>query len=224
MKKIRVCTYNIWHAELVKNDVGTVGRVLAEMGAEIVGLQEVDVCTPRMDGMDTLAIIAKAGGYPYYAFSKALELGGGGYGTAILSRYPIESFVSVALPRSGDTEPRSYGHAVINVDGERIDFINTHTSYESITARTPQLAALAEVCRDRSRLILTGDLNTEDMEELAVLAPLTTVNPKRFPSFFASRIAIDHIFLSKDLSYDDAQMPKPALSDHYPVWADVVLP
>ena len=223
MKKIRICTYNIWHAELVKEDVGAVGRALSEMGAEIVGLQEVDVGTSRMNGMDTLAIIAKAGGYPYYAFSKALDLGGGGYGTAILSRYPIESFVSAALPRTGDTEPRAYGHAVINADGVRIDFINTHTSYESVAARTPQLAELARLCRDRSHLILTADLNTEDLEELSVFEKLTTVNPKRFASFYPRRIAIDHILLSDAFSVTDAQMPMLEMSDHYPVWADVEL-
>ncbi len=223
MKKIRICTYNIWHAELVKENVGAVGRALSEMGAEIVGLQEVDVGTARMNGMDTLAIIAEAGGYPYYGFSKALDLSGGGYGTAILSRYPIESFASFALPRSGDTEPRAYGHAVINVDGVRIDLINTHTSYECVEARVPQFSVLAELCRNRSRLILTGDLNTEDEEELAVFENLTTVNPKRFASFYPRRIAIDHIMLTDAFTCTDAQMPHLEMSDHYPIWADVEL-
>ena len=70
---LRIGTYNIWHAGRVKEDVGALGRALAGLELDIVGLQEVDVKTARMDGLDTLKIIAEAGGYPYYAFAKALE-------------------------------------------------------------------------------------------------------------------------------------------------------
>ena len=222
-KRIRIGTYNIFHAGLVKDDVGAIGRALSDMELDIAGLQEVDVCTDRMNGMDTLKMIAEAGGYPYYAFAKAIDLAGGAYGTAVLSRYPIKSFKTVALPRVGEAEDRAYGHAVIDLDGTKIDFINTHTSYESVEARAPQLVTLAKACECLKCLIMTGDFNTEDMDELSVFENLTTVNPRKYASYSPGKKAIDHIFLSPGMRACRVAMPTLALSDHYPIWADVEL-
>ncbi len=46
----------------------------------------------RLGYIDETKEISELAGYEYYAFSKAISLGDGEYGTAILSRYPIESF------------------------------------------------------------------------------------------------------------------------------------
>lgn len=221
-KKIRIGTYNIFHAGLVKDDVGAIGRALSDMGLDIVGLQEVDVGTARMDGMDTLKMIAEAGGYPYYAFAKALDLSGGGYGTAIVSRYPIVSIETKPLYSEG-VEPRSIGCSVIDVDGKQLKFFNTHVSYENREVRGRQLAEIATMTAECDEFVLTGDFNTADLSEFAVLANVTTVNPNRFGSFYKTESAIDHIFLTNGIICTDVQMPRLELSDHYPVWADIMI-
>jgi len=221
-KTIRIGTYNIFHAGLVKDDVGMIGRALSDMELDIAGLQEVDVCTDRMNGMDTLKMIAEAGGYPYYAFAKALDLPGGGYGTAIVSRYPIVSMETRALYSEG-VEPRSIGYSVIDIDGKQLKFFNTHVSYENREVRGRQLAEIAAMTAECDEFVLTGDFNTADLSEFAVLANVTTVNPSRFGSFYQTGSAIDHIFLTEGITCTDVQMPRLELSDHYPIRADVVL-
>ena len=142
-KVLRIGSYNIWHAGRVKEDVGAIGRYLSAHRLDLVGLQEVDVGTTRMNGIDTLAVIAKAGGYPFYAFTKAFDLGGGGYGTAILSRYPILDAQTVPL-YSANLEPRAFCHAVIDLDDRTLDFFNTHLSNEEHEIRLMQMAQLAD--------------------------------------------------------------------------------
>ena len=221
-KTIRIGTYNIFHAGLVKDDIGAIGRALSDMGLDIAGLQEVDVGTARMDGMDTLKMIAAAGEYPYYAFAKALDLSGGGYGTAIVSRYPIVNMETKHLYSEG-VEPRTIGCSVINIGGKQLRFFNTHVSYEDRVIRERQLSEIAEMTAECDEFVLTGDFNTADISEFSVLANVTTVNPNRFGSFYKTESAIDHIFLTEGITCTDVQMPRLELSDHYPIWADVVL-
>lgn len=219
---LRICTYNILHGMMTEGDEALIGRALADIGADIVGLQEVDRGTDRVGGRDVLAIIAEAGGYPYCAFARAISIPGGEYGTAVLSRYPIRSFTVTPLPSDG-VEGRSMGHAVIGVDGETLDFFNTHVSYESREARSLQLARIRKELEACERYVLTGDFNTEDLGELSVLEGCETVNPCRFASFYSTRVAIDHIFVPTGTEIRDVQMPHLPYSDHYPIVADVTI-
>lgn len=222
-REIRIGTYNIWHAGRVKEDVGVIGRYLSDLRLDIVGLQEVDVRTERMNGMDTLSIIAEAGRYPYYAFAKAFDFGGGEYGTAILSRYPILEAQTVPLYSAG-LEPRSFCHAVINLGERTLDFFNTHLSNEDTQIRLMQLAQLSEATAQCESFVLVGDFNTAKLNDFAALKGARTVNPNLFPSFYPTGSAIDHIFLTQGLFCTEVQMPQTELSDHYPVLAQVRLP
>ena len=81
-------------------------------------------------GRNTLKILAEKAGYEYYYFCKAIDYQGGEYGTAIMSKYPIKSFEVIPLYGEDGIERRAMGHAVIDVNGTEIDYINTHLSYE----------------------------------------------------------------------------------------------
>jgi endonuclease/exonuclease/phosphatase family metal-dependent hydrolase len=110
--ELRVCTYNILHGEFVKDNIATIGQDIVDMGAVIAGIQEVDMGTARVKDENSLAEIAKGAGYEYYAFAKAIDYKGGGYGTAILSKYPIVSAEVMPLTAEG-IEGRALCHAVI---------------------------------------------------------------------------------------------------------------
>lgn len=221
--KLRICSYNILHGMMTEGDEGMIGRALKETGADVVGLQEVDIGTERVGGRDVLRTVAEAVGYPYYAFARAIPLGTGEYGTAVLSRYPILDFTVHPLPSDPDVEGRSFGHAVIDVNGETMHFLNTHVAFEHKTARGRHLSAIAEYLRTCPACILTGDFNTEDMEELAVFEGYETVNPRRFGTYYPRNIAIDHIFLPAHARAEHVEMPELPLSDHYPLVADVTV-
>jgi len=217
-RQLCIATYNIFHGQFVLDDVGIIGRELADLGADVVGLQEVDVKTARVGGMDTLRLIAEAGGYPYDAFAPAMELGGGEYGTAILSRYPILSHEVIPLAADG-LEPRAVGHALIDLGGTRLDFFNTHLSVEEREARLCQILALRELTAPCERVLLTGDFNTEVLADFDALAPMKTVNPRIYPSYYPGKLAIDHIFYTEGFVPTDREMPQLPHSDHYPILA-----
>jgi len=222
-KVLRIGSYNIWHAGRVKEDVGAIGRYLSAHRLDLVGLQEVDVGTTRMNGIDTLAVIAKAGGYPFYAFTKAFDFGGGGYGTAILSRYPILDAQTVPL-YSAELEPRAFCHAVIDLGDRTLDFFNTHLSNEEHEIRLMQMAQLAEATSACESFVLTGDFNTACLADFAALQNARTVNPNLFPTYYPTQCAIDHIFLSQDLFCTEVCMPQTELSDHYPILVEIRVP
>jgi len=219
---VRICTYNVLHGKMTDGNEVLIGHALKGVNADIVGLQEVDVGTRRIGGRDLLRIIAAAGEYPYFAFCRAIDLEGGEYGTAVLSRYPILTFAAVPLPSKGE-EGRSLGHAVIDPGEERLDFFNTHLSYTSVEERAEQLSFVAAEVRSVGRYILTGDFNTEDTQALALFEGNETLNPRAFLTYYPTGIAIDHILVPKGTRAENVQMPTWTYSDHYPLIADVYL-
>ena len=217
---IRVCTYNILHGEMVKEHIGTIGQDIAEMGAEIVGIQEVDMGTSRVKDTNSLAEIAKGACYEHYCFAKAIDYRGGGYGTAILSKYPIVSAQGIPLTAEG-IEGRALCHAVIDIDGFKLDFFNTHTSYESKEARSKQMLEIAAETAKCKHFVLTGDFNTADFSEFSIIANSKLLNKGQYLSFYPAQSAIDNIVVSDNISFGISGMPETKHSDHYPIFADI---
>ncbi len=107
--KLRVVSYNIRNGHDVRHDMSLLAADILSVGADIVGLQEVDVGTSRAGGRDTLDELARALGWEHCAFCRAIDFAGGQYGTAILSRYPINAFEIIPLPTPASAEGRSVG-------------------------------------------------------------------------------------------------------------------
>ena len=142
----------------------------------------------------------------------------------ILSKYPILRYEPISLP-SSEYEPRSVGHAVLDIEGTQVDFFNTHLSYESSAVRARQFGALAALLTPCRRYILTGDFNVNDLDEYAVLGAAVAINRKErvIGSFIESDAPIDNILLSAGFAEIAAGRLPAVASDHYPVWAEVKL-
>ena len=163
---VKVATFNICKAEYGATKYKDYTKIVAAIkasGAEIIGLQEVDYKTKRTGYVDQAAEIARLAGYSYYKFFKAIDLDGGGFGVAIISKHRIENWDQINLP-SGTGEQRILARATIRVHNELINFFVTHLSYngEPGTDRAPQFAAVANKIANYKNVILTGDFNTED--------------------------------------------------------------
>ena len=222
--KLRIATYNIAHGDTCGLDMSILAGDINAIGADIVGLQEVDVNTARVHGRDTLEELARASGYEYYRFCRSIDLTGGMYGTAILSKYPITYFeviphyINTELP---DREQRTCSHAEIGLPTGSLSFFNTHLSCGPMEARAAQFKKLGELIGTHDRFILTGDFNTEDPCEYEGLGTVKRTNPGKHKSF-ELKYAIDDIIapvsaeiLSSAL-YTDTHN-----SDHYMLFADI---
>src|SRR5689334_21755730 len=104
---IRVLAYNIHHGEGRDReiDVPRLSRVMASVQPDLVALQEVDVGTARVGGVNQIAELSRLMGM-YAQFGKAMDYMGGDYGVAVLSRWPFLKTASQALPSTPGYEPR----------------------------------------------------------------------------------------------------------------------
>ena len=89
-KNIRVMSYNIHHGRGTddKIDLNRVAKLINDWSPDLVALQEVDNITSRsnyMNETDTLSSKTKM----FSVFGKNINVFGGEYGNAILSKYPI---------------------------------------------------------------------------------------------------------------------------------------
>ena len=219
--QLRVASYNIRHGHDAGLDMAVIAKEILAIMPDVVGLQEVDVRTERVHFRDTLAELARAAGFAHYAFCRAIDFAGGEYGTAMLSRYPIRSFDVIPLPGEGAREMRSVGHAVLDADGERVDFFNTHLSVESHALRTPQFSAIAELTKPYTCWILTGDFNTADLSCFAVFHGASLANPGLYPTFPESGEGIDNIVCSSRWRIANTGVLQGSHSDHLLLWAEL---
>ena len=126
----RVMTFNIHHGEGVdgKVDLDRIANVILEANADAVALQEVDRNTRRTGGVDMIKELGKRTNM-HFAFGSNLDFQGGKYGTAILSKHPIQSFENHALKQVRDGEPRGVLQAVLDVGQGQILFVSTHLDH-----------------------------------------------------------------------------------------------
>ena len=227
MKHINVATYNICHGRYADLDWSRIASAIREADADIVGLQEIDMGTNRIGGLDTVAALTAATGLTHALFVPAMDFDGGQYGTAILSRYPIAAAEYHPLP-SAHYEPRAFGCVTLDLgEGRTVVFLNTHLSYESAEQQSIQMAYLADWMAGHLPAdipaVLTGDFNTEDF---TVFSPLTdrgyaTANcaDREFKTFRSHPVAIDNIvYTASLLTPADSGMVDRPVSDHNLFW------
>lgn len=74
---------------------------ITNLQPDLVALQEVDQKTGRSSGIDQAAELGHLTGM-HWVFGKAMDYQGGGYGLAVLSRFPI--LTATRGVRSGNSE------------------------------------------------------------------------------------------------------------------------
>ena len=152
--EITAVSYNI--KSLARTSAGAVAGVLRASGADVVLIQEIK--NARV-GNQPAALASRLG--MHYAFAQNVAYGSsGGYGTAVLSRFPIKSAENTHLPRPGNTQQRGLAHVVIDVDGKEVSIYNSHLQNLSESARMMQIRRIAQiVALDDRPQIFGGDMN-----------------------------------------------------------------
>ncbi|MBC8244619.1 MAG: endonuclease/exonuclease/phosphatase family protein [Verrucomicrobia bacterium] len=166
----RVMTFNIHHGEGQdgKVDLERVAKVILNANADAVALQEVDQNTQRTGGIDMAADLAKRTNM-HVAFGANLDFQGGKYGTAILSKHPIDSVENHVLKQARDGEPRGVLQAVLDVGQGRVLFAGTHLDHTNDQAeRLFSQAQFDELFAKHEGLpaIFSGDFNDTPDSEL----------------------------------------------------------
>jgi len=228
-------TYNV---KICRNGtaIKQVAAQIAETGAQIVFLQEIDYRLVRSFFTNQAKRLAAELDF-HYAYFPALKAAGGLYGTAILSAFPLSNVNMTQLPVVGDIEPRAMGQADITVEGISVRLFVTHLSAGSPESRLLQFAEMRRAidAAPSGSFIFGGDFNERDNSVYAILGDVEKAHwddklphypwevviedPSRYPS------KIDNIFTdtSKRL-FNTRILPHNGLSDHNLVLTDVSIP
>ena len=232
---VRVMTYNIHHAEGTdgKVDVARIAEVIRAAHPDVVCLQEVDRGLGRTGGVDMPSVLARALDMQV-AFEPNLELDGGDYGNATLTRHLIVRHENYRLPAREGAEPRGCLRTVLRVNEVQIEVLNTHLGLDGAD-RPEQAAAILTYVRDVPT-VLAGDLN-ENVRAPAVSALLARFSDAAredvharyhtFPAEAPDR-RIDFVLASGPLDVLSSRVfsadTTAVASDHLPFVVDLRLP
>lgn len=161
--ELRVVAYNIRHGEGMdrKLDLARTAGVLEKLKPDLVALQEVDDRARRSGGVDQAAELGRRLGM-HHAFGKFMDYQGGGYGLAVLSKFPILETHVHRLPDGA--EPRVVLEVVTQPagTGPRLSFASIHLDWTRPEFRMAQVKALQEKLSPRKHpVVLAGDFNAK---------------------------------------------------------------
>jgi len=221
MPDLRVVTYNIRHGLGLDDrvDLNRVGEVIRELGADLVGLQEVDRGWRRSGNIDQARYLAGIMDMKY-VFAPAISRGPAQYGNAILSRYPILFWES--FPLKSMWEPRVLARAVIETSGIRVNFYTTHLGLSRRERMRHINDVVLPAVSKQSRVILTGDFNCgPDSPEIRKLTGvLRDARPPEGQFTFSSANPtkrIDYILYTGSWDAVESRVYSADASDHNPV-------
>ena len=161
--RLTVLTYNIYHGQDANggSNLDAVAGIINSLEPDLVALQEVDNKTARAKGLDLTAELSRRTGM-HGVFGKAMDYDGGGYGEAVLSRYPVIETKNNPLPHSDKAEPRAALEVHIELPGGvKIAFVGTHLDHQRDQGnRMMQAKRIMELYENYNLpIVLAGDLN-----------------------------------------------------------------
>jgi endonuclease/exonuclease/phosphatase family metal-dependent hydrolase len=229
MTRVRVATYN------VHSGVGVDRRfrperivdVIDELHADVVALQEV---LSPVRGFDVHAHFRETTGLHLVAMT-TMQLAGGTFGNALLSRWPIVALVEHGLA-VGHREPRGAIDATIGRDRGELRVIATHLGLRA-AERSEQLSRLLDIVKAAPDCptVFAGDFNMTRGRARELRAHLAQLGEHdalaTFPSI-APVLPLDRIFAVHGAAIVDVAVHRSrrarVASDHLPLVATIEIP
>jgi endonuclease/exonuclease/phosphatase family metal-dependent hydrolase len=223
---LTVMTYNIQQGnnQFGEKSIDQQLELIRQVNPDILGLQESDSARISLNNNDIPRYFAAQLGYHVYYGPKTVT---GTYGTALLSRYPLEN------PRTfftySDQDEIGTVQAEILVGGQRLAIFNVHPD-GSDQAMMTFAETLLQRAASYSLVISIGDYNLRNNEAVYQIIDAVYKNAwmGRYPSGVSSdgldmsgTKRIDHIFVSPQVTVTDAvYVLAPASHTDHPVhWA-----
>lgn len=200
-------------------------QVIAELGADVIALQEVDFRFGARPEALPRSLIRDYTGMVPAPFLGTGENSLGWHGQTILLRPDLRDVAQIRrLPLPG-IEPR--GALVLRLPG--LTVVALHLGLMRSSRRAQLSRIIAQVRRiGHDRVVLTGDFNEwhdsrglEALEPLRLLAPGPSW-PAPFPRLRYDRFALSRSIEVLDCGVLDNDLARQA-SDHLPVWADLAV-
>ena len=235
---VRVAAYNV---EFGKNATPEeIGRMFKPYNLDIIGFNEVP------DG-DWTARVGKVVGMKHAFVGKISSANHEDKYKSILSRTPLQSTVEhdLTVQRRRSWNPASAVQVITQIDGIPISFYSLHICRSTDSDKTGHAYRLVNeiLPKDKTdRIIVLGDFNNEmgdnafeKIEKTGMRATWEDLTIDVSKEFTYNALdpkknhgVIDHIFYSTKSKAEVTEGGiielKKALSDHKPVWAEIVFP
>ena len=231
----RIVTYNI-HSGVGRDkqhDYKRIGQFLANSGADIVLLQEMDTRPVERDTAQDIEDICANNTFKLIP-SPAIRESNGWYGNAILTRFDVLKHDTVDVSQKG-RQPRNVQIVELKTEKTPLTVVNTHKGLKKLERRS-QFSMLHEhlshLLEERKKpLFLAGDFNEwqffskafKGLNQLLSQQKIGATFPSQFPVF-----SLDRVWVTEDIEVKSCRKLKNAktrvYSDHLPVLVDIVLP
>jgi endonuclease/exonuclease/phosphatase family metal-dependent hydrolase len=223
---LRIATYNIRKAvgNDRRRDPARILRVIAEIGADIVLLQEADRrLPPRRPVFDAAEIRASTGLAPVDLAHGRISMGWHGNVILVAPGIEVEWVRLYDLP---GLEPRGCAEVVLRRSGLRFRVVAVHLGLLRVSRREQLTAVLGFLGESDMPTLIAGDFNERSLSvglgrlsrRFRILAGGPTYHA-RYPIFALDRIAVSAGF--EPLGIHAHHSPEAALaSDHLPLVAD----
>lgn len=232
---LTVVTYSIHRGEGVDERYSSIriARTLEQYKPDLVALQEVDMGTNRTHGDSQAVIIANHLGM-FYAFGKTINLMGGEYGNAILSKYPILSVQNTDISPGETSERRGLLRVTVDLGFRTMRFYSTQFGImeEEVDYHSKRVGKIFRMLNLNEPIIFCGNLSAEPysplltplMDQLLDLGTYFGNKTSTYPTPLMTR-RIDYILTNKYVQPVEYFVPRDTLtiksSDHLPVVAKV---
>lgn len=224
-RALRVVTFNVEFAEGTEQAIVELQEDPHLRGADVVLMQEMNE--------PSVIAVSEALGF-HYVYYPATERGSGGFGNAVLSRWPIVEDHKVILPHPSPAngERRIAVMATIDAPFGPLVAVSLHTEtpWMPLRGRLEQLATvLADVERRydpvRTRVVIGGDMNTPEPHGTRRIAALFRRHAYLYAShdvgptadYYFGFVVLDYVFV-RGLRVRDAGARATEASDHRPIF------
>lgn len=239
---IRLVSYNVGSFSKYNDSIEMIAKMMLELQADAVCMNEVDSCTTRASGLDQPKVLAAKMGEWHHCFGRALYCLGGSYGNAIVVSpdFMNKGTETIVIPQGTGAQVRTC--AVFKTD--KFVIMAAHLDHVGEEARLDGVKRITDWAKKNygnsdMPVFLCGDMNCEPQDAPIVKFKndwnLISVIKNTFPAG-QGKVAvkcIDFVFaLKNNAKYEvmDSDVPMNfkygnvlLASDHLPIYVDVKL-
>lgn len=229
--KITAMTYNICSGRNMQGirDIDFSAAVIRQVQPDFATINEVRVGTADVPINQAWELGRLTGYYP--VFGKSIDVMGGEYGNAFLTRWPLKEYEIVHIPDLRGEEDAPYEHrtilrCVLEKEGKKLTVLGTHFGLAQTEHDSAVNTMIRILAQEKNPVILMGDFNmTPNDPKLREIFRVMhdTANCADTLLTFSSgapEIKIDYILYTDPLKALTLRTMDTQASDHRPLIAE----
>lgn len=221
-----------------ENNLSEIADLIIETDSDIVALQEADGPSRWSGGFDHVAALAEDADYPWFERASHARSWLFDYGTALLSRQPFEEVLNHTFEPSPPTMNKGLMLGQISWQKEEgnkpllVDIISVHLDFSRQSVREKQIEELGNTLKGRNNpVVILGDFNSDWFSEASIVqsladkAGLQVYRPEAtdLGTYKEGQKRLDWILISNELKFVEYTVLPTGVSDHFPVYAEIVI-